>query len=104
MHIGTIIVCVGSSTVPATGLFGWQYNASNGVIFVGVSAQILVFVYIELRHPFIYKILIKSMLPYALGIAKHLLIHTRHRYSHCYSHRHPNPRPLIGHLYYRLHS
>jgi hypothetical protein len=23
MHIGTIIVCVGSSTVPATGSFGW---------------------------------------------------------------------------------
>ena len=33
MHIGTIIVCVGSSTVPATGSFGWQYNASNGVVF-----------------------------------------------------------------------
>ena len=44
MHISTIIVCVGSSTVPATGSFGWQYNASNGVVFVGVSARILVFV------------------------------------------------------------
>ena len=33
MHIGTIIVCVGSSTVLATGSFGWQYNASNGVVF-----------------------------------------------------------------------
>jgi len=42
MHIGTIIVCVGSSTVLATGSFGWQYNASNGVVFVGVSARILV--------------------------------------------------------------
>jgi hypothetical protein len=44
MHIGTIIVCVGSSTVPATGSFGWQCNASNGVVFVGVLARILVFV------------------------------------------------------------
>ena len=43
-HIGTIIVCIGSSTVPATGSFRWQSNASNGVIFVGVLAQILVFV------------------------------------------------------------
>ena len=42
------------------------------------------------------------MLPYALGIAKHLLIHTRYRYSYRYSHRHPNPRPLIGHLRCRL--
>ena len=25
------VVCVGSSTVPATGSFGWQCNASNGV-------------------------------------------------------------------------
>ena len=33
MHIGTIFVCVGSSTVPATGSFGWQYNTRNGVIF-----------------------------------------------------------------------
>ena len=33
IHISTIIVCVGGSTVPAIGLFGWQYNASNGVIF-----------------------------------------------------------------------
>ena len=33
MHIGTIIVCVDSSTVPATGSFGWQYNVSNGVVF-----------------------------------------------------------------------
>ena len=33
MYIGTIVVCVGSSTVPAIGSFGWQYNASNGVIF-----------------------------------------------------------------------
>ena len=44
MHISTIIVCVGSSTVLATGSFGWQYNASNGVVFVGVLARILVFV------------------------------------------------------------
>jgi len=44
------------------------------------------------------------MLPYALGIAKHLLIHTRHRYSYRYSHRYPNPRPLIGHLRCRLRS
>ena len=42
MHISTIIVCVGSSTVLATGSFGWQYNTSNGVIFVGVLARILV--------------------------------------------------------------
>ena len=33
MHIGTIVVCVGSSTVPAIRSFGWQYNASNGVVF-----------------------------------------------------------------------
>jgi hypothetical protein len=33
MHIGTIIVYIGSSTVPAIGSFGWQYNASNRVIF-----------------------------------------------------------------------
>ena len=33
IHISIIIVCVGSSTVPAIGSFGWQYNASNGVIF-----------------------------------------------------------------------
>ena len=33
MHIGTIIVCVGSSTVLAIRSFGWQYNASNGVVF-----------------------------------------------------------------------
>ena len=39
-----VIVWLGSSTVPATGLFGWQCNASNGVVFVGVSARILVFV------------------------------------------------------------
>ena len=44
MHISMIIVCVGSSTVLATGSFGWQCNASNGVVFVGVLAQILVFV------------------------------------------------------------
>ena len=43
MHISTIIVCVGSSTVPATGSFGWQCNASNGVIFVGILARILVY-------------------------------------------------------------
>ena len=42
IHISTIIVCLGSSTVPAIGSFGWQYNASNGVVFVGISAQILV--------------------------------------------------------------
>ena len=33
MHIGTIVVCVGSSTVLAIRSFGWQYNASNGVVF-----------------------------------------------------------------------
>ena len=44
MHISTIIVCVGSSTVLATGSFGWQYSVSNGVVFVGISARILVFV------------------------------------------------------------
>ena len=33
IYIGTIIVCVGSSMVPVTGSFGWQYNASNGVVF-----------------------------------------------------------------------
>ena len=33
MHINTIIVCVDSSTVLVIGSFGWQYNASNGVIF-----------------------------------------------------------------------
>jgi hypothetical protein len=44
-HIGAIIVCVGSSTVPAIGSFGWQYNASNGVVFVGVLVRILVLVY-----------------------------------------------------------
>ena len=27
-----------SSTVPATGLFGWQYNASNGVILACILA------------------------------------------------------------------
>ena len=53
-------------------------------------------VHTELWHPFICKILMKSMLPYALGIAKHLLIYTRYCYSYCYSHRHPNPRLLIG--------
>ena len=42
MHIGTIIVCVGSSTVLATGSFRWQCNASNGVIFIGKSARNLV--------------------------------------------------------------
>ena len=45
MYIGTIVVCVCSSTVLVTGLFGWQCNASNGVIFVGVLVRILVFVY-----------------------------------------------------------
>ena len=44
MHIGTIIICVGSSTVLATGSFGWQCNASNGVVFVGVLARILIFI------------------------------------------------------------
>ena len=29
----TVIVWLGSSTVLATGSFGWQYNASNGVVF-----------------------------------------------------------------------
>ena len=45
MHISTIIVCVGSSTVLVTGSFGWQYNVSNGVVFIGILVQILVFVY-----------------------------------------------------------
>ena len=44
MHISTIIVCVGSSMVLATGSFGWQGNASNRVVFIGVLAQILIFV------------------------------------------------------------
>ena len=44
MHINTIIIYVGNSMVPATGLFGWQYNISNGVIFVSVLVQILIFV------------------------------------------------------------
>ena len=42
MHISTIIVCIGSSMVLATGSFGWQCNASNGVVFVGILARILV--------------------------------------------------------------
>ena len=33
MHISTIIIYVGSSTVLVTGSFGWQCNASNGVVF-----------------------------------------------------------------------
>ena len=41
-HSGIVVVCSGSSTVPATGSFGWQRNASNGVVFVGVLARILV--------------------------------------------------------------
>ena len=45
IYIGTIIIYVGSSTVPATGSFGWQYNVSNGVVFIGILVQILVFVY-----------------------------------------------------------
>ena len=36
---------LGSSTVLVTGSFGWQYNASNGAVFVGISARILVCVY-----------------------------------------------------------
>ena len=44
IYIGTIIIYVGSSTVPVTGSFRWQYNASNRVVFVGVLARILVFV------------------------------------------------------------
>ena len=43
-HISTIIVCIGSSTVPATGSFGWQGNINNRVIFIGVLAQILIFI------------------------------------------------------------
>ena len=31
-----------SSTVPATGSFGWQYNASNGVVLAGISARGLI--------------------------------------------------------------
>ena len=42
MHISMIIVYIGSSTVPAIGSFGWQYDASDGVVFVGVLARILV--------------------------------------------------------------
>jgi hypothetical protein len=38
IYIGTIIVCIGSSTVPVMGSFGWQCNASNGVIFIGILA------------------------------------------------------------------
>ena len=33
IHISTIVVCVGSNTVPAIRSFGWQYNASNRVVF-----------------------------------------------------------------------
>ena len=33
MHISMIIVYIGSNTVPVMGLFRWQYNISNGVIF-----------------------------------------------------------------------
>ena len=33
MYISTIIICIGSSIVLVIRLFGWQYNASNGVIF-----------------------------------------------------------------------
>ena len=33
-----VIVWLGSSMVLATGSFGWQCNASNGVVFVGVLA------------------------------------------------------------------
>ena len=44
MYISTIIICVGSNMVLAMGSFGWQCNASNGVVFVGILAQILVFV------------------------------------------------------------
>ena len=36
---------LGSSTVPVTGLFRWQYNASNRAVFIGISAQILIFIY-----------------------------------------------------------
>ena len=36
MRISMIIVCIGSSTVPAMGSFGWQCNASNGVVFIGI--------------------------------------------------------------------
>jgi len=35
MHIGTSSYPFSSSTVPATGSFGWQYNASNRVVFHG---------------------------------------------------------------------
>ena len=37
-----VIVWLGSSTVLVMGLFGWQCNASNGVVFVGVLVRILV--------------------------------------------------------------
>ena len=33
IYINTIIVCIDSSTVLAIRSFGWQYNASNGVVF-----------------------------------------------------------------------
>jgi hypothetical protein len=32
MHIGTIIVYIGSSTVPAIGSFGWQCSGSIGSV------------------------------------------------------------------------
>ena len=41
-HSSIVIICSGSSTVPAIGSFRWQYNASNRVIFVGILVQILV--------------------------------------------------------------
>ena len=45
MRIGMIIVYIGSSIILAMGLFRWQYNTSNRVIFIGILARILVFIY-----------------------------------------------------------
>ena len=52
LSVGQYIVCisaqllsVGSSMVPATVSFRWQYNASNGVVFIGILAQILIFIH-----------------------------------------------------------
>ena len=44
VYILARLLSVSSSTVLATGLFRWQYNASNGVVFVGVLARILIFI------------------------------------------------------------
>ena len=36
LAVSMAAVCPGSSTVPVMGTFGWQCNASNGVVFIGV--------------------------------------------------------------------